>query len=589
MRLLDDAKRVADASGGYLPPAAVLELTTGSGLSLEQLMLELIGLAKTLARPSISNFPVGAVARGVSGALYLGANLEFVGGPLQFTVHAEQATVINAATHGEAGLEALAISAPPCGYCRQFLYELATASQLEILLADRPPTRLADYLPRAFGPADLGVVGGLLAPQRHVVRLAAAIGLDRHTAAVGLAVDGAQLSYAPYTHAVGAVALTTRGGRTFVGPYLENAAFNPSISPVQAAAVKLVLGGGRLNEVVRATVVFTRDSAVDHAAATRRLLAQAAPTAIVEDCLVEVEGFADSAPRETVAKSVNEEAGDGTRATNKPGKDLSFYFFDFDDNIMFVETPILIRNKQTKKIEKVSTAEFARIRGEFGKPGQYEDLQVFDETYSHFRDIAADKMKPNGVQYFIEDVTKAIAGKEEAWQRPAWPLFVHACKEQRPVAIVTARGHSPETLKAGVRVLKEKGWIEREPNYLAIYAVGNAEVAAELMATVTDAKDRQNLEALPDKTSALKRIAIRRAVDSAMEEYGSEPEHRFGMSDDDPQNVDLIIKAMCDCKNKYPDKRFFVINTHEGEWVKLEIFPVNFPVTKRVSANEVVG
>lgn len=286
---------------------------------------------------------------------------------------------------------------------------------------------------------------------------------------------------------------------------------------------------------------------------------------------------------------MNKETGDMAKAKSKSGKDLSFYFFDFDDNIMFVETPILIRDKKTKKVKKVSTAEFAKIRGEFGKPGKYKDIEVFDDTYSHFRDIAADKMKANGVQHFVEDVTKAIAGTPEVWQRPAWPLFVHACKEQRPVAIVTARGHSPETLKAGVRVLKEKGLIKREPNYLAIYAVGNAEVAAELMATVKDPKDRKNLPALSDKTSALKRIAIRRAVDSAMEQYGAEPEHRFGMSDDDPQNVDLIIKAMCDCKSKYPDKRFFVINTHEGEWVKLEIFPVNFPVTKKVSPNEMVG
>ena len=290
-----------------------------------------------------------------------------------------------------------------------------------------------------------------------------------------------------------------------------------------------------------------------------------------------------------MAKAKRRAKGTPPASKSKPQKDLSFYFFDFDDNIMFVETPILIRDRNTKQVTKVSTAEFAKIRGEFGKPGKYLDMEVFEDTYSHFRDIAADQMKPGGVQHFIADVRKAIANNSDAWQRPAWPLFVHACKEQRPVAIVTARGHSPETLKAGVRVLKEKGLIAREPNYLAIYAVGNSQVAAELMASVKDAKDQQHLAALPDKTSALKRVAIRRAVDSAMEQYGSKPEHRFGMSDDDPQNVDLIIKAMCDCKHKYPDKRFFVINTHEGEWVKLEVFPVDFPVTKKVSANEVIG
>ena len=71
--------------------------------------------------------------------------------------------------------------------------------------------------------------------------------------------------------------------------------------------------------------------------------------------------------------------------------------------------------------------------------------------------------------------------------------------------------------------------------------------------------------------------------------YGAEPDHRFGMSDDDPKNLDLIIKAMCDCKIKHITKRFFVINTHQGEWVKLEVFPVDYPVTGRASEDELIA
>jgi predicted enzyme related to lactoylglutathione lyase len=36
---------------------------------------------------------------------------------------------------------------------------------------------------------------------------------------------------------------------------------------------------------------------------------------------------------------------------------------------------------------------------------------------------------------------------------------------------------------------------------------------------------------------------------------------------------------MRDCKAQYPDKRFFVINTDDDEYVKLEIFPMAHPVT----------
>ena len=42
-------------------------------------MVDLLPTAQALARPAISGFRVGAIAHGLSGALYFGANLEFVG------------------------------------------------------------------------------------------------------------------------------------------------------------------------------------------------------------------------------------------------------------------------------------------------------------------------------------------------------------------------------------------------------------------------------------------------------------------------------------------------------------------------------
>ncbi len=138
-------------------------------------------------------------------------------------------------------------------------------------------------------------------------------------------------------------------------------------------------------------------------------------------------------------------------------------------------------------------------------------------------------------------------------------------------------------------MLLEQGKIEKAPNYFSIYAVGNPEIARELIDGLEDDKERDRVRGLNDPTSALKRIAIRNTVDKAIEVYGDKAEHRFGMSDDDPKNVNLIIKAMCDCKNKHLDKRFFVIDTHEGELVKLEVFPVDYPVTGKAADGELVG
>ena len=58
--------------GAYLTPEQV------AGRPLEALLRELEPLAAARAVAPISNFHVGAVAVGASGAVYLGFNLEFV-------------------------------------------------------------------------------------------------------------------------------------------------------------------------------------------------------------------------------------------------------------------------------------------------------------------------------------------------------------------------------------------------------------------------------------------------------------------------------------------------------------------------------
>ena len=165
------------------------------GVDVPQLMLRLVGWAACRADVPISGFRVGAVARGLSGALYAGANLEFAGLPLSCSVHAEQSALTNAWVHGEEGLDAVAVSAAPCGYCRQFLYELVGAERLEILLPERPATRLSALLPAAFGPRDLDVAGGLMQPQRHDLVLAPSGG-DEARSGPGASADAATLDAA---------------------------------------------------------------------------------------------------------------------------------------------------------------------------------------------------------------------------------------------------------------------------------------------------------------------------------------------------------------------------------------------------------
>jgi cytidine deaminase len=265
LALIESARR---AEGGFLPVGKVAEFI-GDDATVEEFMLDLIPLAKTLAIPPISNFFVGVVALGASGSLYFGANYEFPGHALTFSVHGEQAATMQALSNGETGIEMLAISAAPCGYCRQFLNELTTASTLRIILPNTPATSLTSLLPAAFGPIDLGVTGGLLSPQSHGMTLSESVNDD----VVRAALAAANRSYAPYSASYAGVALKTSDGGIVTGSVAENAAFNPSMSPLEAAIVNLVIGANKkYGDIVDAVLVEARDSKASQSGVTREIL-----------------------------------------------------------------------------------------------------------------------------------------------------------------------------------------------------------------------------------------------------------------------------------------------------------------------------
>lgn len=241
----------------------------------------LLAEAAKLAKPPISNYFVGAVVRGTTtGRLYFGANLEFAGEALSFTVHAEQSAVTNAWVHGEQGIDLVAVTAPPCGYCRQFLNELVTAGELQITINGEEEHPLSYFLPRAFGPKDLGVDGGLMAPMDHP------LSLDETDELAQAAFRAARMSYAPYSRSYAGVALRAGDGRIFFGPYAENAAFNPSMEPLEVALSALNLAGGDFGGIAEAVLVEVEPGMHEGAARTVLATVSAAPLRTVRATLV---------------------------------------------------------------------------------------------------------------------------------------------------------------------------------------------------------------------------------------------------------------------------------------------------------------
>ncbi|MGL4858849.1 MAG: cytidine deaminase [Enterobacteriaceae bacterium] len=246
----------------------VAELQTATSLSENELLLQLLPLAAAYSWTPISDFHVGAIAKGESGNVYFGANMEFSGAPLQQTIHAEQCAITHAWQRGESKLSAIWVNYSPCGHCRQFMNELSSGGQLLIHLPEQPARTLADYLPAAFGPADLQVDALLMERQDHLLPLpdncSDPLILQAHTAA--------RQSYAPYSHAPSAVALQLEDGTIITGPYAENAAYNPSLPPLQAALIMLNLSGYRVEAIKQAALVERQQAPFSQFSATQSTL-----------------------------------------------------------------------------------------------------------------------------------------------------------------------------------------------------------------------------------------------------------------------------------------------------------------------------
>lgn len=240
-------------------------------ITVEDLLQQLVTVAKLYARPSISGYKVGVAALGESGNIYLGVNLELAGQPLNEAVHGEQFLVVNARNHGEKRLVAIALSAAPCGHCRQFLHEMGGGDQLLIITPNNLDKTLASLLPESFGPENLGVSSSLMQVSEEIHSF------DGEDLLVKKALQAAITSYAPYSESKSGVAIQTKDGSIYTGSYLENVAFNPSLSPLQAALVALVVGGKEYDEITRVVLAEKESARISQEAYSEHIVRYLAP------------------------------------------------------------------------------------------------------------------------------------------------------------------------------------------------------------------------------------------------------------------------------------------------------------------------
>jgi cytidine deaminase len=130
-----------------------------SDTGLEAHLQGLIAVARTArehAHAPYSNFRVGAAVRAKSGRVFTGCNVE--NATFGLTLCAERVAVFKAISEGERGFDAVAVVAdtdtltPPCGACRQILWEFC--GDAEVVLANLRGKveryRMSALLPKPF-------------------------------------------------------------------------------------------------------------------------------------------------------------------------------------------------------------------------------------------------------------------------------------------------------------------------------------------------------------------------------------------------------------------------------------------------------
>ena len=110
-----------------------------------------------MAYAPYSHFRVGAAVLAESGKVYGGANVE--NASYGATVCAERSAVFAAVNAGERKLEAIAVTATPCGVCRQVMREFCDPKAFKVIVAksadDYRAFTLEELLPESFGPEHL--------------------------------------------------------------------------------------------------------------------------------------------------------------------------------------------------------------------------------------------------------------------------------------------------------------------------------------------------------------------------------------------------------------------------------------------------
>ena len=219
---------------------------------------------------------------------------------------------------------------------------------------------------------------------------------------------------------------------------------------------------------------------------------------------------------------------------------LKYYAFDWDDNILFMPTKIIVLDKAGKEVG-MSSEDFAAHRAKIGQEEfDYEGHVIKDYAPNAFR-----YFRPQADRKFIKDAIEADH------LGPSWESFKECLNSASIFAIITARGHSPAAIKRAVYelIIRNKDGINSAEvyknirKYNEIFKRGDRDGSIQNYLNLCKFYPVSNpkFAGSMGKPEEAKKLALRKFAEYCSD-FNQGRVIKLGFSDDDPKNIDVITK-----------------------------------------------
>ena len=246
---------------------------------------------------------------------------------------------------------------------------------------------------------------------------------------------------------------------------------------------------------------------------------------------------------------------------------LRYSIFDWDDNILIMDTKIKMEyNNNNKWIRKsVSTSEFAKIKNNNWGNGKWK-FSV-ETGLVDFYDNG-----PRGNRAFLEDVIDSVNKQNFG---PSWNKFIQTLVDGELFAIVTTRGHEPDTIKKGIEyiiyhylndeqqntmlknLMRFKDIFDESFDYLIDEYLNNCYFIG-----VTSNYFKSKFKDYGTNIHLAKKKAVKYVIEK-FSNYGKQIDSnvKIGFSDDDNKYIDTIQNLFIRNSELFDNINFYIFNT----------------------------